>query len=79
MSSISRPIVGDPIYNNSYKLNNCRLMLHAYSLELNHPRTNERLYFKCKPPMDFISILEKSGININELDEYLNNNPQIII
>lgn len=77
MSSISRPIIGDPIYNSSYKQNTCRLMLHAYSLEFNHPRTNKRLYFKCDLPVDYINILKKSGINMDNLNKYLNSDPQI--
>lgn len=46
MQSIGFPIVGDPIYGQPAG----RLMLHAQSLELRHPVTNEVIRLECPAP-----------------------------
>ena len=40
-----------------------RLMLHAKTLEIKHPVTNERLILTSKMPDDFSDLLKKIGIN----------------
>lgn len=40
------PILGDKLYGGK---NHYRLMLHAYSLEFRHPKTDEPVHIVCKP------------------------------
>lgn len=49
MQSIHHPIAGDPIYGLKNGVKVPRMMLHAYSLSFNHPRTGERLTFTAEP------------------------------
>lgn len=60
LSSMSRHILGDDLYgfkSKKGKIN--RVMLHAYLLYLDHPKTGERLLFRVPLPKDFNDILEK--------------------
>lgn len=55
LKAIGHPIVGDPVYGPkriSPRLPP-RLMLHAWQLELTHPRTGERLRLIAPPPPEF--------------------------
>jgi 23S rRNA pseudouridine1911/1915/1917 synthase len=70
LTHIGSSLIGDPLYGNAHqhlsrfpnmakKLEKVarRQMLHAVSLELNHPTTGERLKFETPPPEDFLSAL----------------------
>lgn len=57
---IGHPIVGDKTYGiKNQKFNLEGQLLHAYKLELTHPKTGERLEFKCEIPDYFKGILSK--------------------
>ena len=51
LSELGLPIHGDSIYGNGKDFE--RTLLHAYSLEFTHPKTNEKLHIKCSAPNDF--------------------------
>lgn len=61
MKDMGHPLLGDLTYGRVDK--NFRdldgQMLHAYYLEINHPRTNERVVFKSNLPEYFEKVLEK--------------------
>lgn len=59
MQSLHHPIAGDPIYGQKNGVKAPRLMLHAYTLAFDHPRTGERLFFKADPPEAFEKTLKK--------------------
>lgn len=60
MQSIHRPLAGDSIYGLSKGgVRVPRLMLHAYTLDFDHPRTGERLHFEAQPPEEFRMAVEK--------------------
>ena len=63
MKDLGHPILGDLVYGKVDK--NFKdldgQVLHAYYLELDHPRTNERLKFESKLPDYFEKVLEKLG------------------
>jgi 23S rRNA pseudouridine1911/1915/1917 synthase len=50
------PIIGDFKYG-KIKTKDNRLMLHAFSLKLIHPVTNEKLYLEAKLPKEFKKII----------------------
>lgn len=57
---IGHPIVGDPVYG--YKTQKFKLngqLLHAYRLELTHPKTGERMSFEAPVPDYFREVLDK--------------------
>ncbi|MCK9198018.1 MAG: RluA family pseudouridine synthase [Bacilli bacterium] len=57
MSYIHHPIVGDQLYGGrNFDYLNGQL-LHAKSLVLNHPTTNERMIFECELPDYFTNVL----------------------
>jgi len=63
LNKISHPIVGDYKYGDRFhnrmfeqEFNCHNLFLHAYSLKLKHPLTNEQLIIKANLPNDWISI-----------------------
>lgn len=63
MSSISHPLVGDPLYGfkkQKFKLNG--QVLHAYMLGFIHPTTKEYMEFKSPMPSYFEELLEKLQI-----------------
>ncbi len=63
LSSISHPVLGDPIYSRKdEKYPDATLMLHAYRLVFDHPTTKERMVFRAPLPERFFSIFEKEGI-----------------
>jgi 23S rRNA pseudouridine1911/1915/1917 synthase len=70
LSSIGHPILGDPLYGRKGRpgaihdlvLKECvkrlnRQALHAHRLELNHPRTGERVQFVAPIPEDMSNVL----------------------
>ena len=50
MRAIGHPVCGDPLYGFPKGHPADRLMLHAYSLTFDHPRSGERLSFIAEPP-----------------------------
>lgn len=58
MESINHPIVGDRIYGNKNDKN--KMMLHASSLGINHPRTGIFMEFKTSRPKRFETFLKKA-------------------
>lgn len=58
MKHYGHPILGDSKYGRKSELIK-RQALHAYSMRIKHPRTNEELYFKAGLPDDFKKVLEK--------------------
>ena len=65
MKDLGHPLLGDLVYGkpdkNFKELNG--QMLHAYYLEIDHPRTNERLVFKSELPEYFVKVLDKIKAN----------------
>ncbi len=61
MKSIGHPVLGDQIYAPKAEcaVRIPRLMLHAYSIEINHPVTGERMQFTAPLPAEFSTFLEK--------------------
>jgi len=59
MQSIHHPVAGDVIYGLKNGVKAPRLMLHAYTLSFDHPRTGERLTFRAEPPEAFRATVEK--------------------
>lgn len=55
MHHIGHPLIGDPIYahESRQKAHPGRLMLHAWKLALDHPRTGERLCFSAPIPSEY--------------------------
>lgn len=59
LSELGNPIVGDPKYGKSG--DKCKdLMLHSYSLEINHPFTKERVCFEAPVPNYFQKLVDYS-------------------
>ena len=58
MQAIGHPILGDEFYANDLgkKLSPQRLALHAASITLTHPTTNERISFHCPAPFTDIQL-----------------------
>lgn len=59
MQSIGHPVTGDPIYSSRHGAEAPRLMLHAHTLRLLHPRTGEPMRFEAPPPEDFLLALRR--------------------
>ena len=66
MKSIGHPVCGDELYGFEKGVRVPCLMLHAYSLEFEHPRTKEKMFFTAELPDDFILGLKKNGISIRQ-------------
>ena len=56
---IGHPVVCDPLYNSKEEFGLQGQLLHAYMLELTHPRTGERMIFTAPLPECFERVLEK--------------------
>ena len=57
---LGHPVVGDPVYG--YKTQKFRLngqLLHAFRLELTHPKSGERMVFEAPLPDYFLAVLAK--------------------
>ena len=52
MSSLGHPVLGDPIYGKNHLKEAPRLMLHAYSIAFDHPKTGQRMEFRAPCPFD---------------------------
>ena len=58
LAHINYPIVGDQLYGKKSKIKATHQLLHAYYLELIHPKTKKKLIFKADLPQDFKQIVE---------------------
>lgn len=64
LMSINHPVLGDPIYSRKdEEYPDASLMLHAYRLVIDHPRTKERMVFRAPLPSRFFPVMEKEGIS----------------
>jgi RluA family pseudouridine synthase len=68
--ALGNPLLGDLLYGASETDLISRPALHAYSLTITHPVTQERLTFKAEHPDDFVSALERLGVG--------NDNPNMV-
>ena len=68
--ALGNPLLGDLLYGASETDLIFRPALHAYSLTITHPVTQERLTFKAEHPDDFVSALERLGVG--------NDNPNMV-
>jgi 23S rRNA pseudouridine1911/1915/1917 synthase len=60
MASIGHPLLGDPIYARPDRtFPQATLMLHSFSLELDHPRDGRRLNFRSPMPQRFKQIIRQ--------------------
>ena len=63
MKHIGHPILGDPIYGVvDPRMKDAVLMLHAYSIEITHPTTGERIHFEAALPERFSRIIDKLSL-----------------
>jgi len=69
-AALGHPLMGDILYGASETDIISRPALHAHSLTIMHPVTNERLTFKAERPDDFVSALERLGVG--------NDNPDMV-
>ena len=56
---LGHPIVGDPVYGGSNKFNLNGQLLHAYKLQLIHPKTGEEMTFEAPIPAYFGKVLSE--------------------
>ena len=68
--ALGHPLVGDTLYNALETDVIARPALHAYSLTITHPETQERLTFKAERPDDLVSALERLSVG--------NDNPNMV-
>ena len=61
MKSVGHPLLGDRIYAPNVKtsVRIPRLMLHAFSIEFDHPSSGERVYLEAPLPQAFSQMVEK--------------------
>ena len=64
LKSIGHPVCGDELYGNGRGVKVPCLMLHAYSLSFEHPRTKEKMTFQAPLPEDFLKGLKSNKIEI---------------
>ena len=57
--ALGHPLLGDILYDGEETMLISRPALHAYSLTITHPATNERVTFKAERPPDFETALEQ--------------------
>lgn len=57
LSSIGHPIVGDKIYGSKFKKE--KLLLHASSLQFQHPKTQKSLTIKTEFPHKFVKFIDE--------------------
>jgi RluA family pseudouridine synthase len=60
--ALGHPLLGDILYGASDTDLISRPALHAYSLTVTHPATQERLTFKVEHPEDFVSALKRLDV-----------------
>jgi tRNA pseudouridine32 synthase/23S rRNA pseudouridine746 synthase len=59
--ALGHPLLGDVLYDGEETMLIARPALHAHSLTITHPATNERMTFKAERPQDFETALEQLG------------------
>ena len=64
LKSIHHPVCGDPLYGNEKGVKVPCLMLHAWSLSFEHPRTHEKMTFQAPLPEDFLKGLKSNQVMI---------------
>ncbi len=73
MAYCKHPVAGDIVYGPAKpKLGLEGQALHAWKLELTHPRTEERMIFTAPPPEDFLAALRKAGWDGRRIWEEMN-------
>jgi 23S rRNA pseudouridine1911/1915/1917 synthase len=59
LATIGHPVINDPLYGRAdRRFPLAGQALHAWRLELKHPRTKERLVFEAKPPLEYLAAKE---------------------
>ena len=59
LATIGHPVINDPIYGRAdHRLALPGQGLHAWHLDLKHPRTKERLHFEVEPPAEYLAARE---------------------
>lgn len=64
LKSIGHPVCGDELYGNGRGVKVPCLMLHAYSLCFEHPKTKDKMMFTAQLPDDFLKGLKSNGITL---------------
>ena len=64
LRSLNHPVCGDPLYGFEKGVKVPCLMLHAWSLSFDHPRTGEKMTFQAPLPEDFLKGLKINGIEV---------------
>lgn len=65
LTSIGHPLIGDPVYKSGARkalpaeVNLQRQALHAMKLELDHPRTGERMHWNSRLPADLRTLMQQ--------------------
>ena len=62
LKSAGHPVCGDELYGSGRGVKVPCLMLHAYSLSFEHPRTKEKMTFQAPLPEDFLKGLKSNKI-----------------
>ncbi|GHO64540.1 putative RNA pseudouridine synthase YlyB [Ktedonobacter sp. SOSP1-52] len=63
--AIKHPVAGDQTYGSGHRLPNVKLerqFLHAYQLELTHPRSGESLHIEAPLPADLQKVLDNGAV-----------------
>lgn len=68
MSEIGHPVIGDEVYSNGKNEFNVKgQMLHAKSLEFNHPTTGKKMYLEADLPEYFKKVIQICDAKQNEV------------
>ena len=62
LRSVQHPVCGDELYGYEKGVKVPCLMLHAFSLNFEHPRTKEKMAFQAPLPEDFLKGLKMNGV-----------------
>ncbi len=68
MKHLGCPIEGDKVYGKGNDLAS-RQMLHAYRLSFSHPITGELINLKGEIPKDFLDIMKRTGLDLENLEK----------
>ena len=68
MKHLGYPIEGDKVYGKGNDLAS-RQMLHAYRLSFSHPITGELINLKGEIPKDFLDIMKRTGLDLENLEK----------
>lgn len=59
LAAIGHPVINDPLYGRSdRRFTLAGQALHAWQLDLKHPRTKQRLHFQVEPPPEYLETKE---------------------